>query len=100
MSERRSELRRRTLLAGRIAAHRLTTRDCLVRDLSSHGARLECRTTALGDDVSLEIPSIDGFKKDARIVWRRLEDCGVKFLESRPMRRGRPVEAPVVDEGY
>ncbi len=100
MSERRSELRQRTLLTGRLAANHLKTLDCLVRDLSPHGARLKCRTTGLDDDVSLEIPSIDGFRKDARIVWRRLEDCGVQFVESKPARRGRPVEAPVADDGY
>jgi hypothetical protein len=80
MCERRAERRRRTLLSGRLAENRLTTLDCVVRDLSPHGARLKCRTAGLGDRVSLEIKSADGFKKDARIVWRRLEECGVEFV--------------------
>ncbi len=89
MSERRGEVRRRTLLAGRLAADHLTTRDCVVRNMSSRGARLLCRTTGLGDVVTLEIRSTRRFKKDARIVWRRLEDCGVEFrLMTR--RTGRP----------
>jgi PilZ domain len=100
VSERRTELRRRALLTGRLAANKLTTLDCLVRDLGPHGARLKCRTAGLGDDVTLEIPSIDGFKKEAKIVWRRLDDCGVRFVESQPARRVRPVEACVVDDGY
>ena len=79
MSEHRAEVRRRTLLAGRLAANRLTTRDCVVRDMSSRGARLLCRTTGLGDAVTLQITSADGTEKDARIVWRRLEDCGIEF---------------------
>jgi hypothetical protein len=29
--------------------------------------------------LRLEIASAKSFKKDARIVWRRLEDCGVEF---------------------
>ena len=100
MSERRTELRRRTLLNGRLAAHHLTTLDCVVRDLTLHGARLRCRAAGLGDDVTLEIPSIDGFRKDAKIVWRRLEDCGVKFVEMKPERRARPVLKPVPIDGY
>jgi hypothetical protein len=79
MSERRSEVRRRTLFAGRLAANHLMTRDCVVRDMSSRGARLLCRTTGLCDEVALEIRTADGFKKGARIVWRRLKDCGVEF---------------------
>jgi len=80
MSERRAEVRRRTLFSGRLAANHLTTLDCLVRNMSSRGAHLRCRTTGLGDSVSLEIKPAGGFRKGARIVWRRLEDCGVEFL--------------------
>lgn len=101
MSERRTELRRRTLLGGQLAARRLVTRDCIVRDLTAHGARLGCRTTGLDDDVILEIPSLGGFRRDARIVWRRLEDCGVRFAEMKPPRRARPAQRRrVLDEGY
>jgi hypothetical protein len=100
MTERRNELRRRTLLSGRLAARRLVTRDCLVRDLSPTGARLRCRTTGLDDFVTLTIPGLRGFAKDARIVWRRLEDCGVRFLETQPARRVRPVAPRLRDEGY
>jgi PilZ domain len=99
MNERRTELRRRTLLTGRLAAKHLTTLNCLVRDLSPHGARLKCRTTGLNDEVSLEITSIAGFRKDTRIVWRRLEDCGVQFVERKPAPCGPPVEAPVPSDG-
>lgn len=79
VKERRGELRCRTLFAGRLAANRLTTRDCAVRYMSARGARLLCRTTGLGDAVTLEIAAAKGFRKDSRIVWRRLEDCGVEF---------------------
>jgi len=79
LREQRAEIRRRTLLYGRICIDRQTTLDCVVRDLSSRGARLLCRTTGAGDLVRLEIKSANGFKKPARIVWRRLEDCGVEF---------------------
>ena len=79
VNERRGEVRRRTLFGGRLAADRLTTRDCVVRDMSTRGARLLCRTTGLRDAVTLEIAAAKGFRRDARIVWRRFEDCGVEF---------------------
>ena len=81
MGERRAEFRRRTLFSGRLAGNRLTTLDCVVRDMSLRGAHLLCWTTGLGDAFSLEIKPADGFKKDVRIVWRRLEDCGVEFVQ-------------------
>jgi len=81
MSQRRPETRRRTLLSGRLIFNRLSTLDCIVRDLSPTGARLVCKTTGLGDSATLEIKSADGVqKKNARIVWRRPEDCGVEFV--------------------
>ena len=79
MHKRRAEVRRRTLLSGRVCINRLTTLDCVVRDLSSRGARLVCRTTGVGDTISLEVNGASGFKRPGRIVWRRLEDCGVEF---------------------
>lgn len=100
MNERRTELRRRTLLTGRLAANHLTTLNCLVRDLTPHGARLKCRTTGLDDEVSLEITSIHGFRKEARIVWRQLEDCGVQFVERKTAPCGARVESPVPNDGY
>ena len=80
MVERRSEVRRRTLLPGRLAIDRLRTLDCLVRNTSERGALLLCRADFLKDLVTLEIITGAGFKRKARIVWRRLEDCGVEFV--------------------
>lgn len=77
--ERRSESRHRTLLPGRLAIDRLRTLDCVVRNVSGQGARLLCRAAFPNDMVTLEINTAAGFKRRARIVWRRLEDCGVEF---------------------
>jgi hypothetical protein len=80
MVERRSEERRRTLLPGRLAVDHLRTLDCVVRDTSERGARLLCRAAFPNDLVMLEINAAAGFKRKARMVWRRLEDCGVEFV--------------------
>jgi PilZ domain len=80
MLERRSEMRRRTLLDGRLAINRLSTLDCVVRNMSAQGARLLCRIAPSVEIVRLEIKAVPGFKQTARVVWRRLEDCGVEFV--------------------
>jgi len=80
MCERRGEIRRRTLLDGRLAIDHLSTLDCVVRNRSERGARLLCRIAPSIGAVSLEINALPAFRKNARIVWRRLEDCGVEFV--------------------
>ena len=80
MVKRRSEERRRTLLPGRLAVDHLRTLDCVVRDMSERGAWLLCRAAFPNDLVMLEINPAAGFKRKARMVWRRLEDCGVEFV--------------------
>ena len=80
MVERRSENRRRTLLPGRLAIDRLRTLDCVVRNKSGRGARLLCRAAFPNETVTLELNTAPGFKRKVRIVWRRLEDCGVEFV--------------------
>jgi PilZ domain len=80
MDERRAEPRRRTLFAGRVGVDNLSTFDCVVRNMSSSGARLECRLAASVDAVSLEMTAAPGFRRNGRIVWRRLEDLGVQFF--------------------
>jgi hypothetical protein len=60
--------------------NQLTTLDCVVTDMSAHGSHLQCRNMSPHDFAILEIKAIPGFKRTARIVWRRLEDCGVEFV--------------------
>jgi hypothetical protein len=84
MCERRTEARRRTLLSGRLSAAPSDapagTLDCVVLDLSEHGARLLCRSAGLDGDVVLQLKASRSFKRRARIAWRRVEDCGVEFI--------------------
>ena len=80
MLERRSEMRRRRLLDGRLATSHLSTLDCVVGNMSAQGARLLCRIGPSVGIVRLEIRAVPGFKQTARVVWRRLEDCGAEFV--------------------
>jgi PilZ domain len=81
MSERRVEERRRVLLSGRLVVGPSSTFDCIVRDRTEHGARLICRAPGIDVEVTLELKAAKSFRKRARIAWRRLEDCGVEFVE-------------------
>jgi hypothetical protein len=80
MSERRCTVRNRTLFEGRIIIDGVATFNCFVRDLSSSGARLVCWAFPYKGAISLEIKAIPGFKRDAKVVWRELDYCGVKFV--------------------
>lgn len=82
MLERRQERRRRTYLGGSVAFNnRWSTMECLVRDMSPHGARLEFRDPAfLPDDLDLIIPA-RGHSRRVRVVWRDRYAVGVCFDE-------------------
>lgn len=82
MSELRRETRLRTFLKGRIVFNNgNSTMDCLVRDISSSGARLVLSQTAtLPDGFDLVIPAKDRTHK-ATLRWRRADSVGVTFAE-------------------
>src|SRR5215204_7649143 len=76
----RTQLRGRTFLHGQICFNDgRSTLDCIVRDISDQGARLEVhQTQALPDSFRLILPQ----KKQeylAIIQWRRAGEIGVEF---------------------
>lgn len=80
MSERRGNERVRTFLRGQITFnHRLATMDCVVRDLSSSGARLALSQHGiLPERFDLTIPHREVTYKCA-LRWRRPTEVGVVF---------------------
>ena len=87
MCERRADTRRRTLLSGRLCAESTNAPralDCIVLDMSESGARLICRSLGVDGELVLHLKAARSFKRRARIAWRRVEDCGVQFIEPRP----------------
>ena len=80
MREPRSETRRRCFLGARIAFNnRNSTLDCLIRDISVRGARLEvAKPDELPDAFDLEIPR-EGRRFRAEVVWRRGLSCGLRL---------------------
>ena len=80
MEERRLVSRQKSFLQGRILFNnRRTTVDCLIRDFSEIGARLNFdRMISLPDVVELFIPVKDETRR-AKIIWRNADEVGVSF---------------------
>jgi hypothetical protein len=80
MNERRVSARQKSFLQGRIFFNnRRSSVDCLVRDISEHGAKLKfSETIAVPEVVELYIPNKDETHR-ARIQWRWGEEVGVAF---------------------
>jgi hypothetical protein len=99
MSERRKQLRSRTLLGGVISFNkRRSTLDCSVRNLSDTGARIEFNNTALlPDTFDLTIIRKDSTFR-ASTIWRTQTAAGVQFTEAQssgvvPLDWARKVKA-------
>jgi hypothetical protein len=79
MEELRKTPRMKALKGARILFNGgYSTRDCMVRNLSDHGARLHMgTTTGLPDDITLLFEN--GSKLDCHVRWRKVNDLGVEF---------------------
>ena len=91
MSDTRKVERVRSLLRGQVIFNKASsTIDCVVRNISSAGARLEIADSmALPAEFELDIPH-KGRSFRARIVWRADNLVGVEMVDSR-------TAAPVTD---
>ncbi|MCJ2087667.1 PilZ domain-containing protein [Methylobacterium sp. E-005] len=89
MSEHRRETRQRVFLKGRIVFNNGSSSfDCLVRDMSSSGARLVMSDAAtLPEAFDLYIPQKDRTYR-ATLRWRREDGIGVIFED--PARAPAP----------
>src|SRR6202163_5078730 len=78
--ERREGSRQKSFLQGRIFFNnRRTSIDCLIRDISEHGARLKFSSmTATPDVVELYVPNKDESYR-AKVQWRNADEIGVGF---------------------
>ncbi len=81
-SEQRQDIRKRTFLKGRILFNKgASSMDCLIRDLSETGARLELsETSTLPEVFDLYIPQKDETFRSA-LRWRRDGGVGIVFTD-------------------
>jgi hypothetical protein len=89
MDERRKDVRDKVLFGGVASLEDGKTKDCVVRNLSEHGARLEFKdgTRLPTDKVTLAIAR-KGRSFLAKIIWLRDNIVGVAFSD--PPMDGMP----------
>ena len=93
MDEKRTSQRLRSFLKGRVVFNGgQTSLECLIRDLSSAGARLELSASVtLPDRFELYLPHRDTTSK-VHVQWRRGSQIGVAFdhVETAPVMPAAP----------
>jgi hypothetical protein len=80
MSERRSILRKRSFLQGRIFFNnRRSSVDCLIRDISDTGAKLSfSEAVTVPEVMELYVPAKEEMRR-VRAQWRSGNDMGIAF---------------------
>lgn len=96
MNERRSIPRQKTFLKGIILFNnRKSSADCVIRDLTDHGARLHFSAAIITPDViELQIPNKDQILQ-AHVRWRKGDECGVSFQNAREAAPASPATGDV-----
>ena len=83
MFKDRQSIRSKSLLRARILLHnRQVTFDCVVRDISSRGAKLEMDPSfVLAQEFELDVPQRSAILH-CEVRWRRGTTVGVQFKEA------------------
>lgn len=77
--DNRQSQRRSTLKGGRIVFNAgRSTIDCRVRNLSSHGAKLQV-TSVIGIPDTFDLVLEGHARHPCRVAWRSLKELGVEF---------------------
>lgn len=92
MQDRRRTIRQRSFLGGKIVFNsRFSIVDCLVRNMSDVGAKLECPSSVpIAQDVDFLV-ECKGFEARARVVWRSPTEIGLSFANAPSRSRGNVV---------
>jgi hypothetical protein len=59
-------------------------RDCMITDISKHGARLFVDGIEVPDKFNLMIIGDKGLRRECRVVWRLGGEIGVTFTDATP----------------
>ena len=84
---RRIEPRQRTFLGGKLVfGPQDLTADCTIRNLSGHGAKIQCSLTPnLPPDLWVVVVK-QAIAHRATIAWRRGEEFGARFHEAHDLK--------------
>ena len=83
MQERRKFARARVIKSAKLVVGTSSVVDCVVRNLTNTGARVEVpNTAALPENLVL---TFDGGRsmRSCRLVWRTVNETGVEFLSAK-----------------
>jgi len=83
MQERRKLARSRVIKSAKLVVGTSSVVDCVVRNLTNTGARLEVPNSAvLSENLVL---TFDGGRsmRSCRLVWRTVNETGVEFLSAK-----------------
>jgi hypothetical protein len=80
MQDRRASSRHKTFIKGRIFFNNgLSSMDCIIRDMTDNGSRLEVsETVALPDAFELYLPNKDE-TFHAKVAWRKGNSVGISL---------------------
>jgi hypothetical protein len=80
VQERRNSTRSRVLKGAKIILGTSSVIDCVVRNVTNSGARVQiANTVELPDDLGLTFDG--GYSiRQCRVVWRTMTETGVKFV--------------------
>ena len=83
MKERRRAARQKSFLRGNIQFNNgRNSADCLIRDITIHGARLVCSDTVTTPDIiDVYIPQKEQTYR-AHVIWRHAQEMGVAFAHA------------------
>ena len=98
MTNRRTATRQKALLQGRILFNnRRMSVDCMVRDLSSEGARLKIAgAVSVPDAIELYLPARDEYRR-VKVQWRHGDELGVAFVLENMVSPALAPNAPATD---
>ena len=80
-AESRDQHRQRTLKKGRVLISETTTIDCVIRDISDKGARLQFAALTVLPKRFRLLNVTDNIIRPAKLVWQRSELVGVSFSD-------------------
>jgi hypothetical protein len=82
MDTRRNVHRRRALKQAKVILSEWTMLDCLVRDFTDDGARLEfAAPVELPESFRVQLVS-DNSRRAAELMWQRGQSAGVRFVST------------------
>ncbi|NQE61052.1 PilZ domain-containing protein [Caulobacter sp. RHG1] len=90
--ERRSAVRIQTQRSGKVLCGAFAW-DCVIRDLSSSGARIQMLTAAAPPGQAQLVDLVAGLAHDVTVAWQRDREIGIRIVRTYDLRGLAPAAA-------